>query len=66
MFLILCIDPDLYLMDLDEPSGFIIEVKFNEGDRYENALKQLKQIAKHLQDIDKEEDNEQMEISNKE
>lgn len=59
-------DPDLYFMDLDEPTGFIIEVKFNEGDRYENTLKELKQIAKHFQDIDKEEDNEQMEISNKE
>ena len=59
-------DPDLYFMDLDEPAGFIIEVKSNEGDRYENALKELKQIVEHLQDKDKEEDNEQMEISNKE
>ena len=59
-------DPDLYFMDLDEPAGFIIEVKSNEGDRYENALKELKQIAEHLQDMNKEEHNEQMEISNKE
>ena len=58
-------DPDLYFMDLDEPVGFIIEVKYNEGERYENALKELKQIAEHLQDIDKEEYNEELEISNK-
>lgn len=41
-------DPDLYFMDLDEPSGFVIE-KRKGIDDYEEAKKELDEIAKTLQ-----------------
>jgi len=41
-------DPDLYFMDLDEPSGFVIE-KRKGIDDYEETKKELDEIAKTLQ-----------------
>lgn len=53
-------DPDLYFMDLDEPYGFEIEVKKG-SERYENALKEIQEIAKFYKKADEEEDNGKVE-----
>ena len=61
-------DPDLYFMDLDEPTGFIIEERKG-TDRYEEAIKELNEIAKTLKEFHNkgdEEENEQLDNSSKE
>lgn len=52
-------DPDLYFMDLDEPSGFVIEQSIGEA-KYDEYFNEINRIAKELQNFYKEDKNESM------